>query len=137
MSFGDAKSKIWERRPSTNFARAFIKAYKLANGMTKPVSHPMGPSGSRRETLYGKQHMLEPGADAVCSLPHPSGSREYVSVVTGTLLLTLVDGHQHMLNAGASFFYDADHIHTFANPSDRKPCVYSVSPVPRESDNGR
>lgn len=31
MQFSDVKSIIWERRPSTNFARAFVKAYKKAN----------------------------------------------------------------------------------------------------------
>jgi hypothetical protein len=31
MQFGDSRGYIFERRPSTNFARAFVKAYKEAN----------------------------------------------------------------------------------------------------------
>lgn len=31
MDFQDTKSTRWERRPSTNFARAFCKAYEKAN----------------------------------------------------------------------------------------------------------
>lgn len=32
MQFKDSKSWLWERDPSTNFARAFANAYKKANG---------------------------------------------------------------------------------------------------------
>ena len=31
MKFGDARKTVFERRPSTNFARAFVKAYREAN----------------------------------------------------------------------------------------------------------
>ena len=34
MSFEDKRNNPLQRRPSTNFARAFIKAYKQANGLT-------------------------------------------------------------------------------------------------------
>jgi hypothetical protein len=33
MAFGDTRSTVFERRPSTNFAREFIKAYRKANGL--------------------------------------------------------------------------------------------------------
>jgi hypothetical protein len=32
MSFDDSRKTVFERRPSTNFAREFIKAYRRANG---------------------------------------------------------------------------------------------------------
>jgi len=35
MEFGDARGNIFERKPSTNFAREFVKAYKKANGEEK------------------------------------------------------------------------------------------------------
>jgi hypothetical protein len=35
MDFKDSRSTIFERRPSTNFARAFVKAHQEANGMKK------------------------------------------------------------------------------------------------------
>ncbi|KAF0205751.1 MAG: hypothetical protein FD167_5572 [bacterium] len=31
MQYGDSRSTIFERRPSTNFAKAFVKAYENAN----------------------------------------------------------------------------------------------------------
>jgi TonB family protein len=33
MSFEDIRNNPLQRRPSTNFARAFVKAYKMANGL--------------------------------------------------------------------------------------------------------
>jgi hypothetical protein len=35
MDFKDSRSTRFERRPSTNFAGAFIKAYEQANGVKK------------------------------------------------------------------------------------------------------
>ncbi len=35
MDFQDSKKTIFERRPSTNFAKAFVKAYEQANGLKK------------------------------------------------------------------------------------------------------
>lgn len=44
---------------------------------------------------------LGPGVDAGVFLPHAHGSREYVAIEKGTLLLTL-DGEPYALNAGDS-----------------------------------
>ncbi len=44
---------------------------------------------------------LGPGVDAGVFLPHAHGSREYVAIEKGTLLLTL-DGEPYALNAGNS-----------------------------------
>lgn len=68
---------------------------------------------------------LGPNVDAGVFLPHAAGSREYVAVEKGTLLLTL-DGHPYTLNAGDSIYYDGDCLHAFANPS-RTPCVYYLA----------
>jgi hypothetical protein len=35
IEFGDARGNVFERKPSTNFAREFIKAYKKANDEEK------------------------------------------------------------------------------------------------------
>ena len=68
---------------------------------------------------------LGPNVDAGVFLPHAAGSREYVAVETGTLVLTL-DGHPYTLNAGDSIYYDGDCLHAFANPA-RTPCVYYLA----------
>ena len=68
---------------------------------------------------------LGPNVDAGVFLPHAAGSREYVAVEKGTLLLTL-DGHPYKLNAGDSIYYDGDCLHAFTNPA-RTPCVYYLA----------
>ena len=68
---------------------------------------------------------LGPNVDAGVFLPHAAGSREYVAVEKGTLLLTL-DGHPYKLHAGDSIYYDGDCLHAFANPT-RTPCVYYLA----------
>jgi len=68
---------------------------------------------------------LGPNVDAGVFLPHAAGSREYVAVEKGTLLLTL-DGHSYTLHAGDSIYYDGDCLHAFANPT-RTPCVYYLA----------
>jgi transcriptional regulator with XRE-family HTH domain len=68
---------------------------------------------------------LGPGVDAGTFLAHAHGSREYVAVEQGTLLLTL-DGIQHTLSAGDSIYYDGDCTHAFANPKN-KPCIYYLA----------
>jgi len=69
---------------------------------------------------------LGPGVDAGTFLPHARGSREYVAVERGTLLLTL-DGESHTLKAGDSIYYDGDCLHAFANPHPRQPCIYYLA----------
>jgi XRE family transcriptional regulator, regulator of sulfur utilization len=68
---------------------------------------------------------LGPSVDAGVFLPHAHGSREYVAVESGTLLLT-IDGTAHRLRAGDSIYYDGDCMHAFANPA-RVPCVYYLA----------
>jgi XRE family transcriptional regulator, regulator of sulfur utilization len=65
------------------------------------------------------------GVDAGIFLPHAPGSREYVAVESGALLLT-IDGQPHTLRAGDSIYYDGDCMHAFANPG-RTPCVYYLA----------
>jgi transcriptional regulator with XRE-family HTH domain len=68
---------------------------------------------------------LDPGVDAGAFLAHAHGSREYVAVEAGTLLLTL-DGERHLLRAGDSIYYDGDCLHAFAN-AGRTACVYYLA----------
>ena len=69
---------------------------------------------------------LGPGVDAGTFLPHAHGSREYVAVEKGTLLLT-IDGEPHLLKAGDSIYYDGDCLHAFANASRSRACVYYLA----------
>lgn len=77
---------------------------------------------------------LKPGVDAGVFLPHAKGSREYVAVEKGTLLLTL-DGEPYTLHAGDSIYYDGDCDHGFANPGKR-PCAYYLAMDVRGDANG-
>lgn len=65
---------------------------------------------------------IGPGVDAGTWLPHGPGSREYVAVEAGTLLLT-VDGEEYELHAGDSIFHDGNCTHSYRNPG-RADCVY-------------
>jgi transcriptional regulator with XRE-family HTH domain len=69
---------------------------------------------------------LRPGVDAGVFLSHAHGSREYVAIESGTLLLT-INGRPYTLNAGDSIYYDGDCLHGFANPRADVPCVYYLA----------
>lgn len=68
---------------------------------------------------------IGPGVDAGAFSPHAPGSREYVAIESGTLLLT-IDGAPYTLHAGDSIYYAGDCVHAFMNPG-RKPCVYYLA----------
>jgi XRE family transcriptional regulator, regulator of sulfur utilization len=68
---------------------------------------------------------LAPGVDAGVFAPHTAGSREYVAVESGRLMLTL-DSIPYLLDAGDSVYYDGDCEHAFANPGDTQ-CVYYLA----------
>lgn len=68
------------------------------------------------------QTTLPPYVDAGAFSPHAPGSREYVAIERGTLLLTL-DGIPYTLHAGDSIYYAGDCLHAFANPGS-DPCIY-------------
>ncbi len=68
---------------------------------------------------------LGPNVDAGIFLPHARGSREYVAVEEGTLLLVL-NGEPYTLSPGDSIYYDGDCMHAFSNPA-RQPCVYYLA----------
>ena len=68
---------------------------------------------------------IGPGVDAGAFSPHVEGSREYLAVEQGTLLLTL-DGVPYTLNAGDSIYYAGDCVHAFANPGV-VPLVYYLA----------
>jgi transcriptional regulator with XRE-family HTH domain len=65
------------------------------------------------------------GVDAGAFSPHAPGSREYVAVESGVLLLTL-DGTAYTLAAGDSIYYAGDCQHAFANPG-QEPLVYYLA----------
>jgi XRE family transcriptional regulator, regulator of sulfur utilization len=68
---------------------------------------------------------LGPRVNAGVFLPHGHGSREYVAIESGKLLLT-INGKAYTLAAGDAIYYDGDCTHAFANPGD-KPCVYYLA----------
>jgi transcriptional regulator with XRE-family HTH domain len=68
---------------------------------------------------------LGPGVDAGVFLPHAPGSREYVAIEKGSLLLTL-NGVAYPLDAGDSIYYDGDCDHGFKN-ARQVPCVYYLA----------
>jgi quercetin dioxygenase-like cupin family protein len=84
------------------------------------------------------QTTIPPGLDLGASPPHAPGSREYIVVESGTLLLT-IDGTPYTLHAGDSIYYEADCTHAFANPG-AEPCRYYLVvavPAERVHRNGR
>lgn len=76
---------------------------------------------------------ISAGVDAGTWLPHGSGSREYVAVEAGTLLLT-VDGTEHLLEAGDSIYHDGDCTHSYRNPGSID-CIYYLA-LARDATNG-
>jgi XRE family transcriptional regulator, regulator of sulfur utilization len=68
---------------------------------------------------------IDAGVDAGAFSPHAPGSREYVAIERGTLLLT-IDGTPYTLNAGDSIYYAGDCVHSFVNPGKR-PCIYYLA----------
>jgi transcriptional regulator with XRE-family HTH domain len=97
------------------------KIARAVSGWERRILSPVLP-GVEFELM---RTTLGPGVDAGVFLPHARGSREYVAVEKGTLLLTL-EGEAHTLNTGDSIYYDGDCRHGFANPS-RTPCVYYLA----------
>ena len=69
---------------------------------------------------------LQPRVNAGVFLPHAHGSREYVAIESGTLLLT-INETPYTLKAGDSIYYDGDCLHGFANPRSEAPCVYYLA----------
>lgn len=66
--------------------------------------------------------VLGPGVGAGEFSPHQSGSREYVAIEYGRLMLT-IDGHVSTLDGGDSVYFPGDCRHGFANNGDVD-CVY-------------
>lgn len=97
------------------------KVARHASGWERRILSPVLP-GVEFELM---RTTLGTGVDAGMFLPHARGSREYVAVEKGALLLTL-DGHENILNAGDSIYYDGDCPHGFRNPG-RAPCVYYLA----------
>jgi quercetin dioxygenase-like cupin family protein len=68
---------------------------------------------------------LGPGVNAGLFLPHARGSREYVAIERGSLLLTL-NGVPYELDAGDSIYYDGDCEHGFKNARSVS-CAYYLA----------
>lgn len=81
---------------------------------------------------------VNPGVDAGTFSPHAPGSREYVAVEKGTLVVTL-DGQTYTLVAGDSIYYAGDCVHSFRN-TGRQACTYylamDVGTHPRGTKHG-
>jgi transcriptional regulator with XRE-family HTH domain len=89
------------------------------------------PAGWRRRILSPVLPNVEfefmkttigPGVDAGTWLPHGAGSREYVAIESGTLVLT-IDGDEYELRAGDSIYHDGNCTHSYRNPG-KKDCNY-------------
>jgi transcriptional regulator with XRE-family HTH domain len=78
---------------------------------------------------------IGPGVDAGSFSPHAPGSREYVAVEHGTLLLT-IDGTPYTLHAGDSIYFDGDCVHAFANPGAVDLVYYLAMDVTRPRQPG-
>ena len=65
------------------------------------------------------------GVNAGAFSAHGPGTREYVAIEKGTLLLT-IDGVAYTLSAGDSIYYDGNCVHAFANPGSET-CVYYLA----------
>lgn len=111
-----------ERRARVLLIRSEDQAVaRDASGWERRILSPVLP-GVEFEFM---RTTLGPGVDAGEFLPHAPGSREYVAIEKGTLLLT-IDGAPYTLEAGDSIYYDGDCLHSFANPG-RGPCVYYLA----------
>lgn len=97
------------------------KVARVRTGWERRILSPVLP-GVEFEFM---RTTIGPGVNAGTFLPHARGSREYVGVEKGTLVITL-DGTDHALNAGDSIYYDGDCLHGFRNPR-RVPCVYYLA----------
>lgn len=120
-----------------------VMLHRIANGLGTNMTHLLGEERTDRVVLLRRsdQHVVRdpagwerrnlapvwPGSDfefmrttipagvqAGEYPPHPAGSREYVAVERGSLLLT-VAGTAYALHAGDSIAFDADCVHAFAN----------------------
>ncbi|MFC4116183.1 helix-turn-helix domain-containing protein [Nonomuraea zeae] len=68
---------------------------------------------------------IGPGVDAGEFAPHAPGSREYLAVEHGSLLLT-IDGRAYRLDTGDSAYYPGDCRHAYANDGTTD-CVYYLA----------
>jgi transcriptional regulator with XRE-family HTH domain len=91
------------------------------NGWERRILSPVLP-GVEFEFM---RTTLGPRVDAGVFLPHAPGSREYVAIEKGSLLLTL-NGVPYTLEAGDSIYYAGDCEHGFRNPRST-PCVYYLA----------
>jgi transcriptional regulator with XRE-family HTH domain len=69
--------------------------------------------------------LIPPGMTAGLFPPHAPGTREYLAVESGELLMT-IDGEEHRLAAGDSLYFAGDCFHGLANERDQ-PCIYYVA----------
>jgi transcriptional regulator with XRE-family HTH domain len=97
------------------------KVARDPNGWERRILSPVLP-GVEFEFM---RTTLGPHVDAGVFLPHAHGSREYVAIESGTLVLT-INNTAYTLKAGDSIYYDGDCMHAFANPGD-VPCVYYLA----------
>ncbi len=105
---------IMRRRDEQDFVRD-------PSGWERRVLSPVLP-GLEFEFM---RTMIPPGVDAGTFSPHAPGSREYLAMEAGALLLT-IDGVPYTLHTGDAIYYAGDCVHSFVNPS-KKPCIYYLA----------
>lgn len=131
-----------------------VVLHRIANGLGTNMTHLLGEERSDRVVLLRRDEQdvvrdpagwerrnlapVWPGTDFefMCTTipagvhagefpPHPAGSREYVAVERGSLLLTIA-GTPYTLHAGDSIAYAADRVHAFASAGPDE-CVYYLA----------
>ena len=120
----------------TSLARLFQDETQSAVIVLRRNQQPVArdPSGWERRILSPAlagvefefmRTTLGPRVDAGVFMPHAPGSREYVAIEHGALLLTL-NGVDYLLEAGDSIYYDGHCEHGFKNPRGTS-CVYYLA----------
>jgi transcriptional regulator with XRE-family HTH domain len=121
--------------PVVMIRRGEQQVAKEASGWERRILSPVLP-GVEFEFM---RTTIGAHVDAGEFAPHAPGSREYLGMESGTLLLT-IDGVEYKLNAGDSIYYTGDCVHAFKNPA-AKPCIYymamDVAPKVAAMSHGR
>lgn len=92
-----------------------------ASGFERHVLSPILPAKGIEFIL----NIIPAGQSSGKFPPHPKGTKEYITVTSGTLNLEL-NGKLHVLNEGDSIYFDADVYHQFTNIGNCECSYYLV-----------
>lgn len=120
-ALGTSVARLVQAEEPTQVVVRRADAHHGADDPTAPQRRVLAPALPGVEFDFMRT-TLAPHSDAGTWLPHGEGSREYVAVESGRLVLT-VDGADHVLAPGDSAFLDGDCSHSYRNPGSTE-CVY-------------